>query len=114
MAEVTQIFHEIGLPPHFKGYEYLRTAIVFVVEHCKVPPLVIKEIYPYVAKQYFTNVACVARLISYVIEITWDRGDADTLNSYFGYSPKSKHGRPTSCEFIAIMVDHLRLKYRLY
>ena len=114
MAETTQIFHEIGLPSHIKGYEYLRTAIVFVVEQCKVPPLVLKDLYPHVAKQYFTNVACVERLIRYAIEITWGCGDADMLNSYFGYAPKSKHGRPTSSEFIAIMVDHLRLKYRLY
>ena len=113
-AQVTRIIHQIGVPAHIKGYQYLRTAILLTVKDSDVINSVTKVLYPSVAKKYQTTTSRVERAIRHAIEVAWDRGDVDTLNSYFGYTIQNNRGKPTNSEFIAMIADNLRLKYKLY
>lgn len=113
-AQVTRIIHQIGVPAHIKGYQYLRTAILLTVKDSDVINSVTKVLYPSVAKKYSTTTSRVERAIRHAIEVAWDRGDVDTLNSYFGYTIQNNRGKPTNSEFIAMIADNLRLKYKLY
>ena len=110
---VTSIIHEIGVPAHIKGYQYLRTAILMTVKDSDIINSVTKVLYPTVAKQYQTTTSRVERAIRHAIEVAWDRGDVDTLNSYFGYTIQNNRGKPTNSEFIAMIADNLRLKYKI-
>ncbi len=111
-AQVTKIIHQIGVPAHIKGYQYLRTAILMTIEDSDVINSVTKILYPGVAKKYHTTTSRVERAIRHAIEVAWDRGDVDTLNSYFGYTIQNTRGKPTNSEFIAMIADNLRLKYK--
>ena len=111
-AQVTKIIHQIGVPAHIKGYQYLRTAILMTIEDNDIINSVTKVLYPTVAKKYGTTTSRVERAIRHAIEVAWDRGDIDTLNSYFGYTIQNSRGKPTNSEFIAMIADNLRLKYR--
>ncbi len=111
-AQVTKIIHQIGVPAHIKGYQYLRTAILMTIEDNDVINSVTKVLYPTVAKKYQTTTSRVERAIRHAIEVAWDRGDIDTLNSYFGYTIQNSRGKPTNSEFIAMIADNLRLKYK--
>ncbi len=113
-AQVTKIIHQIGVPAHIKGYQYLRTAILLTVRDSEMINSVTKVLYPSVAKKYQTTTSRVERAIRHAIEVAWDRGDVDTLNSYFGYTIQNNRGKPTNSEFIAMIADNLRLKYKLY
>ena len=113
-SQVTQIIHQIGVPAHIKGYQYLRTAILLTVKDSDIINSVTKVLYPSVAKKYQTTTSRVERAIRHAIEVAWDRGDVDTLNSYFGYTIQNNRGKPTNSEFIAMIADNLRLKYKLY
>ncbi len=113
-AQVTRIIHQIGVPAHIKGYQYLRTAILLTVKDSDIINSVTKILYPSVAKKYSTTTSRVERAIRHAIEVAWDRGDVDTLNSYFGYTIQNNRGKPTNSEFIAMIADNLRLKYKLY
>ncbi len=113
-TQVTKIIHQIGVPAHIKGYQYLRTAILLTVKDSDVINSVTKVLYPSVAKKYATTTSRVERAIRHAIEVAWDRGDVDTLNSYFGYTIQNNRGKPTNSEFIAMIADNLRLKYKLY
>ncbi len=113
-TQVTKIIHQIGVPAHIKGYQYLRTAILMTVNDSDIINSVTKVLYPSVAKQYRTTTSRVERAIRHAIEVAWDRGDVDTLNSYFGYTIQNNRGKPTNSEFIAMIADNLRLKYKLY
>lgn len=113
-AQVTKIIHQIGVPAHIKGYQYLRTAILLTVNDGEIINSVTKILYPSVAKQYQTTTSRVERAIRHAIEVAWDRGDIDTLNSYFGYTIQTNRGKPTNSEFIAMIADNLRLKYKIY
>ena len=113
-AQVTKIIHQIGVPAHIKGYQYLRTAILMTVDDNECINSVTKILYPSVAKKYQTTTSRVERAIRHAIEVAWDRGDVDTLNSYFGYTIQNNRGKPTNSEFIAMIADNLRLKYKLY
>ena len=113
-SHVTKIIHQIGVPAHIKGYQYLRTAILMTVRDSEVINSVTKVLYPSVAKKYQTTTSRVERAIRHAIEVAWDRGDIDTLNSYFGYTIQVDRGKPTNSEFIAMIADNLRLKYKLY
>jgi len=113
-AQVTRIIHQIGVPAHIKGYQYLRTAILLTVKDSEIINSVTKILYPSVAKKYSTTTSRVERAIRHAIEVAWDRGDVDTLNSYFGYTIQNNRGKPTNSEFIAMIADNLRLKYKLY
>lgn len=111
-AQVTKIIHQIGVPAHIKGYQYLRTAILMTIEDNDIINSVTKVLYPSVAKKYQTTTSRVERAIRHAIEVAWDRGDIDTLNSYFGYTIQNSRGKPTNSEFIAMIADNLRLKYK--
>ena len=112
-SHVTKIIHQIGVPAHIKGYQYLRTAILMTVRDSDIINSVTKVLYPSVAKKYQTTTSRVERAIRHAIEVAWDRGDIDTLNSYFGYTIQNNRGKPTNSEFIAMIADNLRLKYKL-
>ncbi len=112
-TQVTKIIHQIGVPAHIKGYQYLRTAILMTVKDSDIINSVTKVLYPSVAKQYQTTTSRVERAIRHAIEVAWDRGDVDTLNAYFGYTIQNNRGKPTNSEFIAMIADNLRLKYKI-
>ena len=113
-TQVTKIIHQIGIPAHIKGYQYLRTAIIMTINDNEIINSVTKILYPSVAKKYQTTTSRVERAIRHAIEVAWDRGDVDTLNSYFGYTIQNNRGKPTNSEVIAMIADNLRLKYKLY
>ena len=111
-SQVTKIIHQIGVPAHIKGYQYLRSAILLTIDDSEIINSVTKVLYPTVAKKYQTTTSRVERAIRHAIEVAWDRGDIDTLNSYFGYTIQNSRGKPTNSEFIAMIADNLRLKYK--
>ncbi len=111
-TQVTKIIHQIGVPAHIKGYQYLRTAILMTIADSDIINSVTKVLYPSVAKKYSTTTSRVERAIRHAIEVAWDRGDVDTLNSYFGYTIQNSRGKPTNSEFIAMIADNLRLKLK--
>ena len=108
-TQVTKVIHQIGVPAHIKGYQYLRTAILMTIEDSDVINSVTKILYPSVAKQYSTTSSRVERAIRHAIEVAWDRGDVDILNSYFGFTIQNNRGKPTNSEYIAMIADNLRL-----
>lgn len=109
---VTDIIHQLGVPAHIKGYHYLRTAILHSIEDKALLESVTKLLYPTVAGLYDTTSSRVERAIRHAIEIAWDRGNIDTLNSFFGYTVDTSKGKPTNSEFIALITDKLRLQYK--
>ncbi len=111
-VKVTDILHQIGVPAHIKGYHYLRDSIIMSVEHPEIINAVTKQLYPSVAKKYETTSSRVERAIRHAIEVAWDRGDVDVLNSYFGYTIHISRGKPTNSEFIAMIADKLRLQLK--
>ncbi len=110
---VTEIMHQIGVPAHIKGYHYLREAIILSITNTEVINSVTKILYPTVAKKHNTTSSRVERAIRHAIEVAWDRGDIDVLNSYFGYTIQNDRGKPTNSEFIAMISDKLRLKLKI-
>lgn len=112
-TQVTDVIHKIGVPAHIKGYQYLRTAIMMTIEDNDLINSVTKILYPSVAKKYQTTSSRVERAIRHAIEVAWDRGDIDTLNSYFGYTIQNERGKPTNSEFIAMIADNMRLKNKI-
>ncbi len=112
-TQVTKVIHQIGVPAHIKGYQYLRTAIMMTIDDNDIINSVTKILYPSVAKKYQTTSSRVERAIRHAIEVAWDRGDIDTLNSYFGYTIQNNRGKPTNSEFIAMIADNLRLSNKL-
>ena len=111
-ARVTAIIHEIGVPAHIKGYQYLREAIIMTVEDMDVINAVTKVLYPEVARKFGTTASRVERAIRHAIEVAWDRGDLETLQKYFGYTVSNTKGKPTNSEFIAMIADRLVLEKR--
>ena len=109
---VTAIIHEIGVPAHIKGYQYLREAIIITVDDMEVINAVTKVLYPEVARRFSTTPSRVERAIRHAIEVAWDRGDLETLQKYFGYTVNSAKGKPTNSEFIAMIADRLQLKLK--
>ena len=109
---VTEIIHEIGIPAHIKGYQYLRHAIMMVVKDLDIINSITKELYPTVAKDFNTTPSRVERAIRHAIEVAWDRGDTEVLNSFFGYTIANSKGKPTNSEFIAMIADKLRLQIK--
>ena len=111
-SSVTAIIHEIGVPAHIKGYQYLREAIILTVENRVVINAVTKTLDPEVAKHFNTTASRVERAIRHAIEVAWDRGDLETLQKYFGYTVSNAKGKPTNSEFIAMIADRLQLQRR--
>ncbi len=110
---VSEIMHQIGVPAHIKGYQYLREAIVLSINDREMMSSVTKVLYPTVAKMYSTTSSRVERAIRHAIEVAWDRGDVDVLSSYFGYTIQNTRGKPTNSEFIAMISDKLRLRMKI-
>lgn len=110
---ITDIIHQIGVPAHIKGYHYLREAIILSIKNSDIINSVTKLLYPTVAKKHGTTASRVERAIRHAIEVAWDRGDIDVLNSYFGYTIQNERGKPTNSEFIAMISDKLRLKLKI-
>ena len=109
---VTGIIHEIGVPAHIKGYQYLREAIIIAVNDMDVINAITKVLYPQVAKTFQTTPIRVERAIRHAIEVAWDRGDLDTLQRFFGYTVSNTKGKPTNSEFIALIADKLQLQLK--
>ena len=109
---VTNIIHEIGVPAHIKGYQYLREAIIIAVNDMDVINAITKVLYPEVAKNFGTTPSRVERAIRHAIEVAWDRGDLDTLQRFFGYTVSNTKGKPTNSEFIALIADKLQLQLK--
>lgn len=109
---VTNVIHEIGVPAHIKGYQYLREAIIIAVGDMEVINSITKVLYPQVAKTFSTTPSRVERAIRHAIEVAWDRGDLDTLQRFFGYTVSNTKGKPTNSEFIALIADRLQLQLR--
>ena len=107
---VTDIIHEIGVPAHIKGYQYLREAIILTINDMDVINAVTKVLYPAVAKKFATTPSRVERAIRHAIEVAWDRGDIETLQKFFGYTVSNIKGKPTNSEFIAMIADCLSLR----
>lgn len=110
---ITDILHQIGVPAHIKGYQYVREAIRLTVENPDMLNSVTKILYPTVAKNFKSTSSRVERAIRHAIEVAWDRGDVEVLNSYFGYTIQSQRGKPTNSEFVAMISDKIRLKRRV-
>ena len=112
-SQVTAIIHEVGVPAHIKGYQYLREAIIIAVNDMDVINAVTKVLYPEVAKRFNTTPSRVERAIRHAIEVAWDRGDLETLQRFFGYTVSNAKGKPTNSEFIAMISDRIRLKLKI-
>ncbi len=111
-AMVTSMIHEIGVPAHIKGYQYLREAIIIAVNDMDVINAITKVLYPQVAKTFATTPSRVERAIRHAIEVAWDRGDLETLQRFFGYTVSNTKGKPTNSEFIALIADKLQLQLK--
>ena len=109
---VTEIIHEIGIPAHIKGYQYLREAILLAIDDMDIINSVTKVLYPAVAKKFNTTPSRVERAIRHAIEVAWDRGDIETLQKFFGYTVSNIKGKPTNSEFIAMIADRMSLQRR--
>lgn len=110
---ISDIMHQIGVPAHIKGYQYLREAIILSINDDEMINSVTKILYPTVAKTFHTTPSRVERAIRHAIEVAWDRGDVDVLCSYFGYTIQNQRGKPTNSEFIAMISDRLKLKMKI-
>ena len=110
--DVTEMIHEIGVPAHIKGYQYLREAIMMSVNDIEMLSSITKVLYPTIAEKYDTTPSRVERAIRHAIEVAWNRGRMETLNALFGYTISTGKGKPTNSEFIALIADKIRLSYR--
>lgn len=110
--DVTHMLHEIGIPAHIKGYQYLRDAIIMSVEDHEMLSSVTKILYPAIAKKHQTTASRVERAIRHAIEVAWGRGRLETINELFGYTVSTGKGKPTNSEFIALIADKIRLDYK--
>ena len=110
--DVTNMIHEIGVPAHIKGYQYLREAIMMSVEDVEMLGSITKVLYPTIADKYQTTSSRVERAIRHAIEVAWSRGKMETLDALFGYTINTGKGKPTNSEFIALIADKIRLQYR--
>jgi two-component system response regulator (stage 0 sporulation protein A) len=112
-SDVTNMIHEIGVPAHIKGYQYLRDAIMMSVEDMEMLNSITKVLYPTIAKNHQTTPSRVERAIRHAIEVAWSRGKMDTIDELFGYTVSTGKGKPTNSEFIALIADRIRLNYRM-
>ena len=111
-ADVTNIIHEVGVPAHIKGYQYLRDAIIMSVNDMEMLNSITKILYPTIAKRHQTTPSRVERAIRHAIEVAWSRGKMDTIDELFGYTVNNGKGKPTNSEFIALIADKIRLEYK--
>lgn len=112
-SDVTNIIHEIGVPAHIKGYQYLRDAIMMSVDDSEMLNSITKILYPSIAKQHGTTPSRVERAIRHAIEVAWSRGKVDTIDELFGYTVHNGKGKPTNSEFVALIADKIRLEQKM-
>jgi two-component system response regulator (stage 0 sporulation protein A) len=112
-SDVTNVIHEIGVPAHIKGYQYLRDAIIMSINDMEMLNSITKILYPTIAKKYQTTASRVERAIRHAIEVAWSRGKMDTIDALFGYTINTGKGKPTNSEFIALIADKIRLEYKM-
>ncbi len=112
-SDVTNIIHEIGVPAHIKGYQYLRDAIMMSVDDTEMLNSITKVLYPSIAKQHGTTPSRVERAIRHAIEVAWSRGKVDTIDELFGYTVNNGKGKPTNSEFVALIADKIRLEQKM-
>ncbi|AGC68093.1 stage 0 sporulation protein A [Thermoclostridium stercorarium subsp. stercorarium DSM 8532] len=112
-SRVTQIMRDVGVPAHIKGYQYMRDAVLLVVDDMEMISSVTKRLYPELAKRYKTTPSRVERAIRHAIEVAWTRGQVETIHELFGYTINTKKGKPTNSEFIAMIADKLRLENKV-
>ncbi|MBR4943781.1 MAG: sporulation transcription factor Spo0A [Peptococcaceae bacterium] len=110
-VEITTLLHDMGVPAHVKGYQYLRDAILMILDNFQLLTCITKELYPQIAEKYETTPSRVERAIRHAIELAWDRGNVDLITEYFGYSINLRKGKPTNSEFLAMVSDRMRLNY---
>ena len=113
-TDITKMLHELGIPAHIKGYQYLRDAITISVEEKEMLVSVTKVLYPTIAKKHGTTSSRVERAIRHAIEVAWSRGKMDTIDEMFGYTIHNGKGKPTNSEFIALITDRIRLEYKMH
>jgi len=111
-TDVTNMIHEVGVPAHIKGYQYLRDAIIMSVKDMDMLNSITKILYPTIAKKYQTTSSRVERAIRHAIEVAWSRGKMDTIDELFGYTVSNGKGKPTNSEFVALIADKIRLEYK--
>lgn len=111
--DVTDMIHEVGVPAHIKGYQYLRDAIIMVIREPEMLNSITKILYPTIAKRNQTTPSRVERAIRHAIEVAWSRGNMDIINSLFSYTVSTGKGKPTNSEFIALIADKIRLQNKL-
>ena len=111
-ALVTNVIHEVGVPAHIKGYQYLREAIIMAVTDIDMINQITKQLYPEIAGKYHTTPSRVERAIRHAIEVAWGRGKQDVVENIFGYTVSASKGKPTNSEFIAMIADKLRLELK--
>jgi two-component system response regulator (stage 0 sporulation protein A) len=109
-VKVTEIIHEVGVPAHIKGYQYLRSSILMAVNDMDILNSITKQLYPAIAAEHETTPSRVERAIRHAIEVAWGRGNADTIHELFGYSLNQGRIKPTNSEFIALIADKIRLE----
>ena len=112
-VEVTNVMHEIGVPAHIKGYQYLRDAIMMVTKDLDIINSITKQLYPSIAREYNTTPSRVERAIRHAIEVAWSRGQVESIDALFGYTVSVGKGKPTNSEFIAMVADKLRLEMKV-
>ena len=111
-TDITKMLHELGIPAHIKGYQYLRDAIALSVEDQEMMGSVTKILYPAIAKRNQTTASRVERAIRHAIEVAWGRGKMETIDEVFGYTVSTAKGKPTNSEFIALIADKILLEYK--
>ena len=111
-ADVTNIIHEVGVPAHIKGYQFLRDAIMLSINDMEMLNSITKVLYPTIARKNNTTPSRVERAIRHAIEVAWTRGKMDTIDELFGYTVNNGKGKPTNSEFVALIADKIRLEYR--
>ena len=112
-VKVTEIIHEVGVPAHIKGYQYLRSSILMAVQDMDILDSITKQLYPSIAKAYATTPSRVERAIRHAIEVAWSRGNSDTMHELFGYTLQQGKLKPTNSEFIALIADKIRLESKM-
>jgi two-component system response regulator (stage 0 sporulation protein A) len=112
-ASITNIIHEVGVPAHIKGYQYLRDAITMVYNNIELLSAVTKTLYPAIAEKYRTTPSRVERAIRHAIEVAWTRGNIDSISHLFGYTINISKAKPTNSEFIAMVADKLRIEHKV-
>lgn len=112
-ASITNIIHEVGVPAHIKGYQYLRDAIIMVYNNIELLSAVTKTLYPAIAEKYRTTPSRVERAIRHAIEVAWTRGNIDSISHLFGYTINISKAKPTNSEFIAMVADKLRIEHKV-